>query len=49
MTQDTHTKLLIANDDTEKDPDIHTDRFETFSSDLCCIIPERSCRQVSSA
>lgn len=34
MTQGTHTKLLFANDDTEKDPDIHTDRFETFSSDL---------------
>ena len=34
MTQDTHTKLLIANDDTEKDPDIHADRFNTFSSDL---------------
>ena len=34
MTQNTHTKLLIANDDTEKDPDIHTDRFEAFSDDL---------------
>lgn len=37
MTQDTHTKLLIANDDTEKDPNIHTDRFETFSSDLAAL------------
>lgn len=37
MTQNTHTKLLIANDDTEKDPDIHTDRFETFSSDLAAL------------
>lgn len=37
MAQDTHTKLLIANDNTEKDPAIHTDRFETFSSDLAAL------------
>lgn len=34
MTQGTHTKLLFANDDLKKDLNIHTDRFEAFSSDL---------------
>lgn len=34
MAQDTHTKLLFANDDLKKDLNIHTDRFEAFSSDL---------------
>lgn len=34
MAQDTHTKLLFANDDLKKDLNIHTDRFEAFSSEL---------------
>lgn len=34
MTQGTHTKLLFANDDLKKDLNIHTDRFEAFSSEL---------------
>ena len=37
MTQNTHTKLLFANDDLKKDLNIHTDRFESFSSDLAAL------------
>ena len=37
MTQGTHTKLLFANDDLKKDLNIHTDRFEAFSSELAAL------------
>lgn len=41
MATDTHTRLLLANDevsdDSSEDTVLHTDRFETFSSDLAAL------------
>ena len=37
MATDTHVRLLIANDEVSEDTPFHTDRFETFSSDLAVL------------